>query len=88
MRSGIWRPISAASSKTAGENVAAFIVARPGARPKPEELQAFCRDALASYEVPRHVFVVEQSEVPVTGTGKIERPTLRREAAARVAAGG
>ncbi len=71
-----------------GENVAAFVVLRPDAQATPDELQAFCRDALASYKVPRHVFLIEPSAVPVTGTGKIEKSALRREAAARVAATG
>jgi fatty-acyl-CoA synthase len=71
---------------TRGENVAAFVVLRPGAQTTPEELIAACREAMASYKVPRHVFVIERDALPVTGTGKIEKAALRREAAARVTA--
>jgi fatty-acyl-CoA synthase len=48
-------------------------------------LQAFCKANLASYKVPRHVFVVAEAEVPRTGTGKIEKPALRKMAQARLA---
>jgi fatty-acyl-CoA synthase len=71
---------------TRGENVAAFVVLRPGCRASPEELQTFCRGSMASYKVPRHVFLIEQADLPVTGTGKIEKAALRRAAAARVGA--
>ncbi len=68
-----------------GENVAAFVVARPGATIDLEALRAFCREALASYKVPRHLFVIEANDVPRTGTGKVEKPALRRMAEARLA---
>lgn len=68
-----------------GENVAAFVVARPGATLDPEAMRAFCREALASYKVPRHVFVIDAKDVPRTGTGKVEKPALRRMAEARLA---
>jgi fatty-acyl-CoA synthase len=65
-----------------GENVAAFVVPENGAALEPEALVAFCREALAAYKVPRHVFVIEESRVPRTGTGKIAKPTLRARAEA------
>ncbi|HXJ36170.1 MAG TPA: AMP-binding protein [Candidatus Eisenbacteria bacterium] len=68
-----------------GENVAAFVVLEDGATTGPEALQAFCRENLASYKVPRHVFVIAEAEVPRTGTGKIEKPTLKKLAQARLA---
>ena len=68
-----------------GENVAAFVVLRDDARATAEELRAFCRDALASYKVPRHVLVIADAELPRTATGKIEKAALRRTAEARVA---
>ncbi len=68
-----------------GENVAAFVVLEDGATTAPDALQAFCRENLASYKVPRHVFVIAEAEVPRTGTGKIEKPTLKKLAQARLA---
>jgi len=69
---------------TRGENVAAFVVARPGETPDPLALADFVRTSLASYKVPRHVFVIDESAVPRTATGKIEKPALRREAERRL----
>jgi fatty-acyl-CoA synthase len=68
-----------------GENVAAFVVLKAGAAAADEELRDFCRQALASYKVPRHVFVIEEGDLPRTGTGKIEKRALRRAAETRLA---
>ena len=68
------------SHPTRGENVVAFVVPSPEQRVSAEQLQAFCRDSLASYKVPRHIFLVSQAEVPRTGSGKVEKAALRREA--------
>ena len=70
---------------TRGENVGAFVVLQPGNDPSPEELRAFCKAMLASYKVPRHVFVITDAELPRTGSGKVEKAALRRVAATRVA---
>lgn len=72
---------------TRGENVAAFVVLQPDARAAADELRAFCKDSLASYKVPRYLFVVHDHEVPRTGSGKVEKAALRRQAEARVNAG-
>ena len=69
---------------TRGENVAAFVVLRPDAQTDAPGLIAFCKRTLASYKVPRHVFVIDDDVVPRTGTGKIAKPALRREAARRL----
>jgi benzoate-CoA ligase family protein len=61
----------------------AYVVPRPGARVDPDELIAFCRAGLASFKRPR--LVIEISELPKTGTGKIQRYRLRELAAAQVA---
>ena len=71
-----------------GENVAAFVVLRAGSTVGDGELRTFCQASLASYKVPRHVFVVEDADLPRTGTGKIEKAALRRAAEARLSAGG
>lgn len=68
-----------------GENIAAFVVLRDRHTPTAEELREFCRRSLASYKVPRHVFTITESEVPRTGSGKIEKPVLRKVAEARLA---
>jgi fatty-acyl-CoA synthase len=67
-----------------GESITALVVLRPNRDTAAEELRAFCREALASYKVPRHVFVVGESEVPRTATGKVEKAALRRTAEALI----
>jgi len=57
--------------------------ARGGATP--EELQGFCGESLASYKVPRHVFVVAEGDLPRTASGKVEKAALRRLAETRAA---
>jgi fatty-acyl-CoA synthase len=70
-----------------GENVAAFVVLQSGADVGGETLRDFCRTDLASYKVPRHVFLIAEAEVPRTGTGKIEKAALRRAAEERLGTG-
>ena len=58
---------------THGEDVGAAVVLKPGADSTPAELQAFCRERLAAYKYPRHVWL--EAALPKTATGKL----LRRE---------
>lgn len=67
---------------TRGENVAAFVVRRDDACTE-EQLIAFCRERLATYKVPRHVFFCTEAELPVLGSGKVDKQALRKLAAAR-----
>lgn len=65
-----------------GENVAAFVV---GIEPNATDaLLAFCRERLASYKVPRHLFVCTEDQLPVLGSGKIDKRALRARAAQQV----
>ncbi|TMA95431.1 MAG: acyl--CoA ligase [Deltaproteobacteria bacterium] len=70
---------------TRGENVAAFVVFKARGGATPEELQGFCGESLASYKVPRHVFVVAEGDLPRTASGKVEKAALRRLAETRAA---
>lgn len=58
-----------------GEAVKAFIVLNEGARVAPEELQALCRGAIASYKVPETVEFI--AALPKNPTGKILKKELR-----------
>ncbi len=71
---------------TRGENVVAFVAFRPGAAATPDELRDFCRASLAAYKVPRHVLAIAEADVPRTASGRVEKATLRRLAAERLAA--
>ena len=66
-----------------GENVVAFVVLGD-VRGTAAELIRYCRERLASYKVPRHVFVCSEADVPVLGSGKVNKQALRALAAARV----
>jgi acyl-CoA synthetase (AMP-forming)/AMP-acid ligase II len=68
-----------------GENIAAFIVAADETCTG-DELRAFCQTRLASYKVPRHLFFCRENELPVLGSGKIDRRRLRALAVQRTAA--
>ena len=46
------------------------------------ELLEYCRGRIASFKVPRHVFLVD--EFPMTSSGKIQKVKLREEALRRL----
>ncbi len=54
-----------------GEEVAAWIVARPGSKLTAEGLREWCKGRIAHYKIPRHVRLV--SEFPLTATGKPQK---------------
>src|SRR5690606_24138526 len=60
----------------AGELPMAFVAARPGTAPTPEELIAYCRERIAERAaVPVRVVVL--TALPVTAVGKTFKPELR-----------
>lgn len=62
------------------EIVKAYVVAKPGAAPRAEELQEWVRERLASYSYPREITFVDA--LPMTVTGKVIRKELKARAAA------
>ena len=62
-----------------GELLAAFVVAKPGATPRAEELAAHCRALASRYKVPD--FIEIRDALPVTVTGKLMRRELKQIAA-------
>jgi fatty-acyl-CoA synthase len=65
-----------------GEELAAFILLRPGARVSPQEIRDFCRDRIAHYKIPRHVRFVDS--FPMTVSGKVQKYVLREQLAAEL----
>ena len=59
-----------------GEEVAAFVVAKPGTSPGTDALAAYCADRLARFKYPRHIRFV--SELPKGATGKVMKADLAR----------
>lgn len=54
-----------------GEVVCAWIIEKPGSGLAGEELQDFCKGQIAHYKVPKHIRMV--SELPMTITGKPQK---------------
>jgi acyl-CoA synthetase (AMP-forming)/AMP-acid ligase II len=62
-----------------GEVGRAYVVLRPGARARAEELVEYCRLQLANYKVPRAVLFVDS--LARNGSGKVDKIALRELAA-------
>ncbi|MDL2279449.1 AMP-binding protein [Desulfovibrio sp. OttesenSCG-928-G11] len=71
--------VVAAPSEKYGEEVAAFVIARPGADLRPEDVRDFCRGKIAWHKIPRYVELV--TEYPMTASGKVKKFELRKRAA-------
>ena len=60
-----------------GEEVAAVVVLREGARTTPEELRQFVKERVAPYKYPRRIQIVK--ELPKSHTGKILKRAIHFE---------
>ena len=58
-----------------GEQVCAWVVPHEGAALRPEDVVEFCRGRIAHFKVPKHVRIVE--ELPMTVTGKPQKFVMR-----------
>lgn len=58
-----------------GEEVCAWIVARPGEQLSEEEVREFCAGQIAHYKVPRYIRFVD--DLPMTVTGKVQKFVMR-----------
>ncbi|RRR47837.1 AMP-binding protein [Mycolicibacter terrae] len=72
--------------ETYGEELMAVVMMRDGAAPLTvEALRQFCSGRLAHFKVPRHVRVV--NEFPMTVTGKVRKDEMRRQAIEHLSGG-
>lgn len=63
-----------------GESGKAYVIPRPGSdAPAPHDLEAFCRQRLAAYKVPRVFAIVDA--LPRNAMGKVTKAGLRADAA-------
>jgi fatty-acyl-CoA synthase len=60
-----------------GEEICAWIVAKPGVTLTIEEVRAFCDGQIARYKIPRYVKLVEA--FPLTVTGKVQKYLMREQ---------
>jgi fatty-acyl-CoA synthase len=58
-----------------GEELAAWVILKPGRSATDEEIREFCRGKIAHYKVPRYVRFVK--ELPMTVTGKAQKFVMR-----------
>ena len=59
------------------EAAAAFVILKEGANLQESDLLDYCKGKLASFKLPKHIFIVK--EFPLTGSGKIQKFKLREE---------
>jgi fatty-acyl-CoA synthase len=67
-----------------GEEVCCWVIPRPGARLQPEDVIAHCKGRIAHYKVPRHVRIVDNFIMTVTG--KAQKIEMRKVMEAELAA--
>lgn len=60
-----------------GEELCAWIIAKPGTKPTEDDIRAFCKGQIAHYKVPRYIRFV--AAFPMTVTGKIQKFKIRDE---------
>ena len=58
-----------------GEELCAWIIAKPGTRPGEADIRAFCTGRIAHYKIPRHIRFVPS--FPLTITGKVQKFKIR-----------
>jgi fatty-acyl-CoA synthase len=64
------------------EVAVAFVQLKGEQKITEQELTEHCRGKIASYKIPRHVFLLD--EFPMTGSGKVQKVKLREEARRRL----
>ncbi len=62
-----------------GEEVMAWIIARPGASMSADDIIGYCKGRISTFKIPRYVTFVET--FPMTVTGKIQKFRMRQMAA-------
>ena len=60
-----------------GEELCAWVKLKPGEQATEQELQAFCREQIAHYKIPRYIRFVE--DFPMTVTGKVQKYLIRQQ---------
>lgn len=70
--------------KLTTETGAAFIELKEGESCSKQEIRNLCRERVARFKIPRHIWFVEASEWPLTGTGKIQKFKLQAIAEERL----
>jgi fatty-acyl-CoA synthase len=64
-------------SEEKGEVVGAALVVAPGQEPDEEAILAHCREFLSGYKRPHGLLVLHEDQVPMTGSGKVQKVIMR-----------
>ena len=57
--------------------VGAALVVKPGAEPASEAILAHCKEHLSGYKRPEGILLIHATEVPMTGSGKVQKVIMR-----------
>jgi fatty-acyl-CoA synthase len=68
-----------------GEEIMAWVKAKPGAALDGDELASFCKGKIATYKIPKYWKIVES--FPMTVTGKIQKFRMREISVAELGLG-
>ena len=60
-----------------GEELCAYLILNEGMSADEEEIREFCREKIAHYKIPRHIRIV--AEMPMTVTGKPQKFVMREQ---------
>jgi fatty-acyl-CoA synthase len=66
------------------EILVAVVVPKAGQTVSPDTLRALCKEALAAYKVPAQIHVMAREDLPLTGTGKVQKFRLAEQLQAGV----
>lgn len=69
-----------------GEEVMAWVMLHPGQSMDEEELREFCRNQIAHFKIPKHIWFVD--EFPMTVTGKLQKFRMREMAVEKLGSEG
>ena len=61
-----------------GEDVGAAVFPAPGTNPAAAELREFCKDKLAAFKIPRHIWVLDEP-LPRNASGKFVKRELQKK---------
>jgi acyl-CoA synthetase (AMP-forming)/AMP-acid ligase II len=64
------------SDPVRGQLVVAAVVAEPGQQVDPDAVLGRLRGELSPYKIPRHMFVLQHDELPLTDSGKVHKKRL------------
>jgi fatty-acyl-CoA synthase len=71
-----------------GEVVGVALVLAPGRDPSDDEIVGSCKEALPGYKRPYGLLLLREDQVPMTGTGKVQKVVLREQLLAGLKEGG